>query len=97
MTFLSAAGDRSRHWVPSVLLRAVALVDALALPALVGYWVWTWKTPTPGVRALVAFLVGYWALKRAYAATVGFDSFQWRLTRLAVAAAVVWAFTRVMS
>ena len=47
------------------------------------------------MRFLMAFLVAYWAAKRAYAATVGFGTFKWRLTRLAAAVLVVWLLTRI--
>ena len=84
-----------RHMVFALAIRTLALVDALALPAVLGYWVWSWHTPAPGMRLLVGFLVAYWAAKRAYAATVGFGTFKWRLTRLAAAVLVVWLLTRI--
>lgn len=90
MTTLPANPSRLKHLLLASALRAVALVDALALPALLGYWVWAWQSPAPGMRPLLGFLVAYWAVKRAYAATVGFRTFKWRLTRLAAAALVVW-------
>ena len=90
--------DRSagpRHMVFALAIRTLALVDALALPAVLGYWVWSWHTPAPGMRFLMAFLVAYWAAKRTYAATVGFGTFKWCLTRLAAAVLVVWLLTRI--
>ena len=95
MTTLPANPSRPKHLLLASALRAVALLDALVLPALLGYWVWAWQTPAPGVRLLLGFLAAYWAAKRAYAATVGFGTFKWRLTRLAAAALVVWLLTRL--
>lgn len=88
-----SAGRRDMGFALTV--RTLALVDALALPAVLGYWVWSWHTPAPGMRLLLGFLVAYWAAKRAYGATVGFASFKWRLTRIAAAALVVWLVTRL--
>ena len=90
MTTLPANSSRPKHLLLASALRVVALVDALALPALLGYWVWAWQSPAPGVRPLLGVLTACWAVKRAYAATVGFGTFKWRLTRLAAAALVVW-------
>ena len=95
MTALLEVIPRPRYTLAAWVLRVIALVDALALPALLGYWVWAWQTPAPGVRLLLGFLAAYWAAKRAYAATVGFGTFKWRLTRLAAAALVVWLLTRL--
>jgi hypothetical protein len=79
-------------WLP---VRVAALAEVLVLPAALGYWVYQWHPPTPGVRLLLGCVLAYWAAKRAYRAATEPGSIQWRWTRLAAAVLAVWALVRL--
>ncbi len=59
------------------VLRFFALVDALLVPAAVGYWITTW----PGKGQLVGAVLGtwmvWWAIKRGSMALFAFDEYRW--------------------
>ena len=59
------------------LLRFLALLDALLVPAAVGYWI----TTLPGRGQLVGAVLGtwmlWWAIKRGSMALFAFDEYRW--------------------
>lgn len=59
------------------VLRFLALLDALLVPAAVGYWI----TTLPGKGQLVGAVIGtwmlWWALKRGRVALFAFDEYRW--------------------
>ena len=59
------------------LLRVLALLDALLVPAAVGYWI----TTLPGRGQLVGTVLGawmlWWAIKRGGMALFAFDEYRW--------------------
>ncbi len=59
------------------VLRFFALLDALLVPAAVGYWI----TTLPGRGQLVGAVLGtsmlWWALKRGRMALFAFDEYRW--------------------
>ncbi|MEO8924494.1 MAG: hypothetical protein ABI330_16960 [Caldimonas sp.] len=59
------------------LLRFFALLDALLVPAAVGYWI----TTLPGRGQLVGAVLGtwvlWWAIKRGSMALFAFDEYRW--------------------
>ena len=59
------------------VLRFFALIDALMVPAPVGYWITTW----PGKGKLVGAVLGtwmvWWAIKRGSMALFAFDEYRW--------------------
>lgn len=58
-------------------LRFFALLDALLVPAALGYWI----TTLPGEGQLVGAVVGtwmlWWAIKRGWVALFAFDEYRW--------------------
>lgn len=58
-------------------LRFFALIDALLIPAAVGYWI----TTLPGRGQLVGAVLGawmlWWAIKRGSMALFAFDEYRW--------------------
>ena len=59
------------------VLRVLAVVDAIALPALLIAWAWSWPKHGSLFGAVVSGLCAWWALKRAYRAVFGFDTYRW--------------------
>ncbi len=59
------------------MLRFLALLDALLIPALVGYWI----TTLPGKGELVGVVLGtwmaWWAVKRGSKALFAFEEYRW--------------------
>ena len=59
------------------LLRFLALLDALLVPAAVGYWI----TTLPGRGQLVGAVLGawmlWWAIKRGSMALFAIDEYRW--------------------
>ena len=60
-----------------IALRVLALLDALLVPALVGYWI----TTLPGHGQLVGAVLGtwmlWWAIKRGSRALFAFEEYRW--------------------
>jgi hypothetical protein len=66
-----------------LVLRVLALLDALLIPGLVGYWI----TTLPGKGQLVGAVLGtwmaWWAIKRGSKALLAFDEYRWFCRHLA--------------
>ncbi len=79
--WINSPGSRrpARGPVPGLewVLRLLALLDALLVPALVGYWI----TTLPGKGELVGAVLGtwmvWWAIKRGSKALFAFEEYRW--------------------
>lgn len=60
-----------------IVLRLLALADAIAIPALVGYWITTWPGKGALVGAVLGTLMVWWAIKRGATALFAFDEYRW--------------------
>ena len=76
--------------VPFVLVRVLALVDALLVPGLLLYWISTWPDHHGGfVGAVVAAGLVWWAVKRGQRAVFELDSYRWTMGAI-VKLYVIW-------
>lgn len=67
-----------------VLVRGLALMDALLVPGLLLYWVSTWPDHHGGLAgAVVATCLVAWAVKRGSRAVFGFDTYRWTMGTIA--------------
>src|SRR5450755_986265 len=60
-----------------LVLRFLALLDALLIPALVGYWITTWPGKGQLVGAVLGTWMAWWAIKRGSKALFAFDEYRW--------------------
>ncbi len=60
-----------------LVLRFFALLDALLVPALIGYWITTWPGKGQLVGAVLATWMLWWAIKRGSQAIFAFDEYRW--------------------
>ena len=72
------------------LLRVLAPLDAVLLPALGLYWISTWPASGGLVGAVLGVLCLWIAIKRASRAVYGFEGYPWMSLRLAKLAIAVW-------
>jgi len=86
-------------WLSTPVLRCLAPLDAMLVPALGLYWIKTW----PGAGGLVGAVLGVFCLwigaKRAYRALFDFEAYRWvtlGLAKLAIATWVVMALFKLV-
>jgi hypothetical protein len=60
-----------------LVLRVLALLDALLIPALVGYWITTLPGKGQLVGAVLCTLMAWRAIKRGSKALFAFDEYRW--------------------
>ena len=80
------------------LLRCLAPLDAVLMPALGLYWISTWPAAGGLVGAVLGVLCLWIAIKRAGRAVFGFEDYPWmtlRLVKLAIAAWTVMALFKL--
>lgn len=65
--------------VPGVeaVLRLLALVDAVAVPALIGFWITTWPDNGGFFGAVAAAVMVWWAVKRGSRALFAYERYRW--------------------
>ncbi len=59
------------------MLRLFALLDALLVPALVGYWITTWPGKGQLVGAVLGTWMAWWAIQRGSKALFAFEEYRW--------------------
>ncbi|MBW8832647.1 MAG: hypothetical protein JF606_25265 [Burkholderiales bacterium] len=90
--------DRDRFHHFGVVVRLLAALDAVALPALGGYWVSTWPAKTGGLGFFAGAVMALWGAKRLSQAVFGFPDYRWfsrHLVKAGAATLIVWAAVRV--
>jgi hypothetical protein len=70
--------------------RALAVVDAVALQALLLWWAWGWPKHGSLVGAVFSGLVAWWALKRVSRALFDFPNYRWLAWTLLKLLLVAW-------
>ncbi len=80
--------------VVALVIRALAVVDAVFVQAILLFWIWHWPGGRHGDLVGAVFSCGllWWAVKRARHAIFGFESYRWmsrHFLKLIVAAVVV--------
>lgn len=60
-----------------LVLRGLALVDAIAIPAAVIYWITTWPGKGQLVGAIFGTWMAWWAFKRGSRALFAFEEYRW--------------------
>jgi hypothetical protein len=77
-------------WLSTPMLRCLAPLDAMLVPALGLYWIKTW----PGAGGLVGAVLGVFCLwigaKRVYRALFDFEAYRWVMLGLAKLAIATW-------
>jgi len=73
-----------------VLVRALAVVDAVALQALLVWWAWGWPKHGSLFGAVFSALVVWWALKRVSRALFDYTNYRWLAWRLLKLLLVAW-------
>ena len=74
----------------AVVLRVLAVADAIALQSLLLYWVWGWPKHGSLVGAVCSALLVWWALKRVSRALFDYEHFRWFAWRLLKLALLAW-------
>ncbi|MEK8034226.1 hypothetical protein AACH06_25650 [Ideonella sp. DXS29W] len=82
--------------VVALVIRALAVVDAVFVQAILLFWIWHWPGGRHGdlVGAVFSCALLWWAAKRAWRAAFAFDSYRWmsrHFVKLIVAALIVQA------
>lgn len=60
-----------------VVLRALAVVDAVAIQGLFLFWIWQWPKHGGFLGAAFSTLLIWWAVKRASRAVFDFGNYRW--------------------
>ena len=72
------------------LVRVLAVVDAVALQALLLWWIWGWPKHGSLMGAVLSGLLAWWALKRVARAVFAYDSYRWLAWRLLKLLVIAW-------
>ena len=73
-----------------ILVRGLAVADAIALQAMLLWWVWGWPKHGSLVGAVFLACLVWWALKRTSSALFDFEHYRWFAWRLLKLALFAW-------
>ena len=89
--------DRDRFHGFGVVVRVLAALDAVALPALGGYWASQLPAKAGDFRFFVGALMTYWGVKRLGQVVFHFPEYRWfsrHLVKAGAATLIVWVAVR---